>query len=100
MKIKIKLTARELAVLTDYLHQNINTRCPDHVERLIHTCLAELLHQLQLAALLVKQEYKIQVSVASGLAFCAFSTSLRIKALPADEYIINKLIGIIDQKTI
>lgn len=100
-KIKLKLTQSELDTLTWFIevvllqYQNPH----NHESKLLYACLTELYHKAMSAALLLKGEYKITVSVAMGLALVIYAR--KPVFVPSDDKItLNKLIGIIDQKTI
>lgn len=99
-QIKIKFTNREMNIMISFLDQVLPERPVTHIDKLLSTCLAELLHKLKLTAVMVKKEYSVQIKVSWGLALVHFCTSRSFKSSPDYRIVVNKTISLIDQKTI
>lgn len=98
-QIKIKLTNREINILISFLDQVVPEHPVTHLDKLLSTCLAEMLHKLKMAAIMVKKEYSVQIQVSWGLALVHFCTTRSFKSSPDYRIVVNKTISLIDQKT-
>jgi len=102
MKIQIKLNRRELVIWRGFLtgtwndsYQNGNV-----IERLMFCALSNMLHKLEMTAIMMKAEYSIKIEATDGLALMQHFLTSDLREVPLVEMTtINKIIGIIDQKT-
>lgn len=102
MKVTIKLTRRELVIWTAFLLATWNDRYlrGTPTDRMLHCCLSVLVHKLRLAEVLVKDKYTLKIDASDGLAFIVHCERTgEVDVADSEMAAINRIIGIIDQKT-
>lgn len=73
-----------------------------HEGKLIESCLAELLYKLKTKHVIIMSKYSFSITIAQGLSFVIYAKNF-IPITPMfhqHQITINKIIGIIDQKTV
>lgn len=72
----------------------------NHEEKLMQSCLTELLYQLNTKFLLYRPKYSFSISIAQALSFVIYAKKFLPYLHISTQITINKIIGIIDQKTV
>lgn len=110
--ISFKLTRRELEIIIEFLLAAHVEKRKEPLLRYVHHGLDDILHKMLLAKVLFKQDYRISLSVWSCLALLTYWEGNTIiysglgEALKSffenaeKTNVINRITGIIDQKTI
>jgi len=100
MKIRIELTYRELLVWTDFLGM-YTAPVPGGgtLQKLVAANLAGLYRQLLVRSVLAKRDVVLRVDVAGALAFLLLAENAAPGMDDVDAVTINKIVGIIHQKT-
>lgn len=83
----------------EYTYPDRNFRT-NHEGKLIESCLAELLYKLKTKHVLDVSKYSFSISIAQGLSFVIYANNFLPFVHISDQITINKIIGIIDQKTV
>lgn len=99
-QIKLKLTQRELSIITVFLEQVIQAKPISHLDKMINVCLAEILLKLKVTGLIVKEQYSLKIHTAWGLALVHFCTHNTFRSPSEYKVVINRIISLIDQKTV
>lgn len=100
MKIKFKLTRREIGVWGGVIIATNMCKTNDPLDRIVELLLDSLLFRLRRLAETNKPKYSISVPEAEALAFMAHCERVTLNEIDtADIIVINNIIGIIDQKT-
>jgi hypothetical protein len=98
MNIKLKLNRREMDLLIEFIENTYPDRPKTNYERLLAFCLADLLQKLQVANIIIKDQYQISISAALGFGFVEHSLQWSDLEEPLMAITVNKVVGIIDQK--
>ncbi|RKR83224.1 hypothetical protein BDD43_3427 [Mucilaginibacter gracilis] len=102
-KIKLKLTRDELSNLAHFiefsLHREQFRETKTDASKLVMATLAELLVWLNKVWDMFQTEYKFSISIPHGLALLEYCQNERCKIASTSAITINKVIGIIHQKT-
>lgn len=72
VKFKLKLSRREMDLLIGFIEQNYPNRPATDYGKLLEGCLAELLHKLKAANIIIKNQYKVGISAPAGLGFLLY----------------------------
>gem|GEM_PF-5689939 len=100
MKIRIEITYRELLAWTDFLGMYV-APVPGGgtLEKMLTANLAGLYRQLLVRSVLAKGDVVLKVDVAGALAFLLLAGNADPEMDDVDRIAINRIVGIIDQKT-
>ena len=101
-KIKLKLTRMELSTWIGFIESTYPSVYykSHHEGKLIESCLAELLYKLKTKEVLFVSKYSFSITIAQGLSFVIYAKKYLTLIHSSDQITINKIIGIIDQKTV
>jgi hypothetical protein len=100
MKFKLSLARNELNHLIAFITATYPQSPKGNHAKLVEACLAEMLQKLNMANIMIKDEYQISVSRPVGLGFNEHCRILRSEYHnPQAEITINRVAGIIDQKS-
>jgi hypothetical protein len=99
MSVRLKLNHRELDLTIRFIECTLPKGKLTHYGKLIDACLCEMLAKLAVANVIVKDKYQITLPTSVGLGFLLHCKQL-ISADhdPEATPIVNKIIGLIDQK--